>query len=214
MAKLDVDKIITPFNLILVAIFATALYAAYMAYGNWVTLSKITDVAKGHRIQLAEAPANLQVTLFYDYQCPFCAQIDPIVREAAEKDGEVELLFKFVPFFGERSEKLARMAYAGGQQDKFLEVHNYLLEGGNRTYNDDEIRNMAQATGLDYNRFIMDMNSDAAKKKVNDNMELAMSLNIYSTPTLYMARDFFVPEGKMPTTSNIQALFNEARQRL
>ncbi len=214
MSKFDINKIITPFNLIIVAIAATSIYAAYTAYSNWATLNEMSHVAKGHRVQVAEQPANLQVTLFYDYQCGFCAQLDPIVREAAKKDGEVELLFKFLPFFGERSEKMGRMAYAAGQQNKFLEVHDYFLEGGNRAYDEEEIRNMTQELSLNYDQFMKDTNSAAAKQRIDDNMSLAMSLGIYSTPTLYMARDFFVPEGGMPDVNKIRELFDEARQRL
>ena len=215
MNKFDINRILSPFNLIIVAIAATALYAAYTAYNNWSTLNEMSRVAKGHRIQVADdQSANLQVTLFYDYQCIFCAQIDPIVREAAKKDGEVELLFKFLPFLGERSEDMARMAFAAGQQGKFLEAHDYLLHGGNRTYDEEEIRNMTTKLGLDYDKFIKDMNSKAAKQKIDENMNLAMSLGIYSTPTLYMARGFFVPEGGMPDVNKIRELFDEARQRL
>ena len=212
--NINFSKIFTPFNFILVGIFATSLYAIYISYSNWATLNKITQAAPGHVIQVTEAPANLTVTLFYDYQCPFCYQIDPIVRTAAEQDGEVELLFKFLPFFGERSEKMGYMAFAAGQQGKFLEVHDYFIEHGNRPYEDEDIKEMTSALGLDHDRFVKDMNSSAAKQKIEENMSLAMSLGVYSTPTLYMARDFFVPQGGMPDEEKIKELFDQARQRL
>ncbi len=210
--KISFSKIVTPFNVVILGIAIVMLYAGYTVLQNRSTISKIKDVAPGHAVKVAEAPANLKVTLFYDYQCPFCAQIDPIVRDAAEQDGEVELLFKFLPYFGERSEQMALMAYAAGQQDKFLDVHDYFIRGGNRNYDEAEIKIMTDQLGLDADRFAQDMQSTAAKRKIEDNKNLAFRLNVLSTPTLYVGDQFYIPEGSMPDAAELQQLFNDARQ--
>ena len=212
--KIDFKKIVTPFNFVLLGIIIVIAYAGYVGLKNKSTVSKIKEVAPGHVVKLAENPADLKVTLFYDYQCPFCYQIDPIVRQAAKNDGGVELLFKFLPYFGEKSEQMARMAYAAGQQDKFLEVHDYFLQSGNRTYDDEEIKIMSDELGLDFEKFKVDMDSNAAKAKIEENKDLAFRLNVIATPTLYIGDEFFIPEGKMPDVSKFEELFDQARQRL
>lgn len=212
--KIDFKKIVTPFNFILVGIVVLTIYVIYNGFQNKATISKIKEVAPGHSVKLDQAPANLQVTLFYDYQCPFCYRIDPVVRDAAEKDGQVELLFKFLPYFGEKSEKMARMAYAAGQQGKFLEVHDYFMTGGNRAYDDQEIEIMSDELELDEEQFKADMESAAAKAKIEENKELAFRLNVLATPTLYIGNQFYVPEGQLPDSAKLQELFDDARQRL
>jgi protein-disulfide isomerase len=202
---------ITPFNLILVAIATTALYGVYIGYSNWSTLRQLEQPAPGHLVKPSEKPANLTVIMFYDYRCPFCFQLDPIVRSAAERDGQVELLFKFLPSLGEASEYLARVAYAAGEEGKFLEAHDYIMQGGTREYNEAEIDTMAKSLGLDPAAFKKKIDSDAAKNKVKENMDLALKLGVYSTPTLIIGDTFFIPEVKMPDEAKILELFNRAR---
>ena len=204
----------TPFNIVLASIIVATFYAGYLAIWNWSTLRQLDQAAPGHRVTVSKTPVDLTVTMFYDYRCTFCYQIDPIIRAAAEQDGRVELLFKFLPSLGEESEYMARIAFAGGQQGKFLEVHDYIIEGGNRTYDESEIDTMCESLELDCERFKRDLESNAAKSKVKDNMDLALSLGAYSTPTLIIGNEFFIPTGQMPTEIEFQEMFQQARQNL
>ncbi|MCB9964157.1 MAG: DsbA family protein [Rhodospirillales bacterium] len=206
-------KYITPFNLVLVAIAATALYAVVLSAQNWMTLRALQQSAPGHVIEAATKTSDLTVTMFYDYRCPFCYQIDPVIRAAAEADGKVELLYKFLPALGDESEHMARMAYAAGKQGKFLAVHDYFMKGAGRTYDDDEIKTMSDIIGLDYEQFLKDTDSAAAAKKVQDNMDLALSLGAYSTPTIVFGKDVYVPSGEMPDQKKFLELFAQARQK-
>ncbi len=214
LKRLKLSKIITPLNLVLAAIIIALIYMAYIQFYTWRTMAQMTKAAPGHIVKIDETQTtDLTVTLFYDYQCPFCIQIDPIIREAAAKDGKIELLFKFLPFFGDRSEQMAHMAFAAGKQDKFLALHDYFVAGGGRNYDDAEIQILTDELGLNHDQFVADMNSQAAKDKVQQNKDLAMDLRVYSTPTLYLGNTFYIPEGQMPNADELIELFNKARQR-
>ena len=55
---------------------------------------------------------ELKVVMFTDYQCPACRRADPALRRAVARDGNVRIVYKDWPIFGERSERAATIALA------------------------------------------------------------------------------------------------------
>jgi len=59
---------------------------------------------------------NGDVTMveFFDYQCPYCKKGHPDVMRAVEEDGNVRLLMRDWPIFGEASVYAARIVLSAG----------------------------------------------------------------------------------------------------
>lgn len=201
----------TPFHLIMAGIILVGMYAVYMAYANWSVLRDIKGAAPGHMVSATKTKADLEVVMIYDYNCPFCNQIDPIIRDAVEADGSVNLIYKFIPAFGDKSLRMAKAVYAGGKQGKFIEVHDYFNAKPSLEYTDEQIAEMAKEVGLDEARFQADFASADAARTINDNFELAKGLGAGSTPTFLIGPVFFVPQGEMPTPQTFLDLFTKAR---
>src|SRR5690606_18407885 len=71
--------------------------------------------------------ADLTVVMFTDYQCPACRKADPALRAALARDGNVRVVYKDWPVFGERSEYAAKVALAAHRQGIYCAVHHALM---------------------------------------------------------------------------------------
>ena len=74
-----------------------------------------------------EAPATIVV--FDDYQCPYCAGLEPLLRQVSETyPKDVKLVIKQFPLAAHGyAKKAATAALAAGKQGKFWEMHGKLF---------------------------------------------------------------------------------------
>lgn len=84
------------------------------------------------------------------------------------------------PIFGERSELIARYAFAAAKQGKFAEYHAALGEADNK--DEASLKEIGKKLGLKVDKLEKDANSDAAKAKLAANKEYAKKLNINGVP--------------------------------
>lgn len=141
----------------------------------------------------AEDPKAL-VFEFSDFQCPFCAQAAPVVRELIEKRGDsVSVVFKHLPLAAIHPEAVpaARASWAAEQQGKFWEYHDALFQ--NQTSLGDNLYvQLAQELGLDIDRFNADRNNAEALAAIEADLALANRFQFRSTPT-FMVNDLIIP---------------------
>ncbi len=80
---------------------------------------------------LGSKSAKVTLTLFEDFQCPFClrftANYDAIIIEEYVKPGRVRLEFKHFPILGEESTRAAVSAVCAAQVNQFWALHNRLF---------------------------------------------------------------------------------------
>ena len=131
------------------------------------------------------AAANKIVLLeFSDFQCPFCAQAEPTVKEfIAQNQDQVTLVYKHFPLsqIHPQAESSALAAWAAQKQGKFWEYHNALFaqqnELGEALY-----MTIAEDLNLDLEQFNRDRNSPEAKAAINKDLELAQQVGVRGTP--------------------------------
>src|SRR5438132_3144146 len=91
----------------------------------------------------AAAPDRVEIVLYSDFQCPFCAQIAPAIREIQTKgiDGvEPTIAFKNFPLVIHSNAQLAHQAaMAAKEQGKFWEMHDLLFTNQQRAQRSDLI---------------------------------------------------------------------------
>lgn len=64
---------------------------------------------------------DVTVVEFFDYQCPVCRRVHPDIRALAAEDGNIRLIHKHWPIFGDASVAAARLALAaGGRGQRFM----------------------------------------------------------------------------------------------
>lgn len=134
---------------------------------------------------LKQSPHS-SVTLieFADYECPFCVQAHPELKQFLQQHPSVALVYKHLPLTAIHPQALpaAKASWAASQQGKFWEFHNAIFE---RQGNLDEPVYQAIATQLKLNleQFERDRNSDAATQAIDQDIQLANNLKMEGTPS-------------------------------
>ena len=146
----------------------------------------------------AIGPADAVAT-FMEYsepQCPYCAQLEPILVAVQERYPEdVRLVFRHRPFpesFHDKSIISGQALEAAGKQGKFHEMKNFLFEQQSvwspvaKDDFDGWLEGQIGQFDLDATQFFADMYSDEIVQKITDAADSANSLGINGTPTLFI----------------------------
>jgi protein-disulfide isomerase len=136
--------------------------------------------------------ANPVVTIveFSDFECPFCKQVQSVLKQLVETYGrEVRLVFKHLPLEGHRNSlPAARAGYCAAEQDRFWQFHDALFAAGNLS--PPGFEQIAADLGLGLPRFHECVASERSRAAVVKDIEAAGRLRIDSTPS-------FVVNGKV-----------------
>jgi protein-disulfide isomerase len=145
---------------------------------------------KSHADQVFHDPAdpvggnpNGDATLveFFDYNCPYCKQMAPVMAQAEESDRHLRIVYKEYPILGPGSVFAAKAALAANQQGKYVAFHRALYELRG-PLDENKILEAAKAVGLDIDRLKLDMQAPDISARLGRNIELAQTLGITGTP--------------------------------
>lgn len=152
--------------------------------------------------------ADLTVVVFTDYQCPLCRRADPAFRSAAARDGNLRVVYKDWPIFGESSEKAARGALAAHRQGLYLPVHRALMRAP--AVDEAALRRAVEDAGGDWRRLQADLvrHAPAIARDLALNGEEAFSLGLAGTPG-YLVGPYLI-EGAL-TEDEFRRAFAQAR---
>ena len=101
-------------------------------------------------------PASAPVTVleYGDFECPYCGQAEPVVRELLADFGDVRYVWRHLPLndVHPHAQLAAEAAEAAAEQGKFWEMHDLLLDHQDALEPRDLVR-YAEDLGLDVDRF-------------------------------------------------------------
>jgi formate-nitrite transporter family protein len=83
--------------------------------------------ARDHARVPQEAPVTL--VMYGDYECPYCAEAHPVLKQLQERAGErVRFVFRHFPLDSvhPRARRAAQAAEAAASQGRFWEMHDLL----------------------------------------------------------------------------------------
>jgi protein-disulfide isomerase len=150
--------------------------------------SKVYDLPVGDSAIRGPEDAPVTIVEFSDYQCPFCARSEPIIKDVQkEYPDKVRFVYKHLPLVSIHSNAMgaSQAAIAAGKQGKFWEMHD-LLFANQRSLQSDKLKEYAQQLGLDVAKFEADMNSAEVKSAVQDDMNLSRKVGVRGTPTIFV----------------------------
>ena len=137
----------------------------------------------------ARGPDNAPVTLtvFSDFQCPYCSRLVPFVDEVLAKNPDkVRIVFKQFPLRMHNFALPAALAsLAARDQGKFWPMHDLLFANSSQL-SDEKIRSLAQQVGLDLARFDKDRNDKRLRDEVQRDMELGQKAGVQGTPSVFI----------------------------
>jgi protein-disulfide isomerase len=132
--------------------------------------------------------APLELVMYGDFQCPYCAASQSIVRRVRERlDGRVRFVFRHLPLTEVHpdAERAAEAAEAASLQGSFWEMHDALYANGGRLA-DSDLMALADRIGLDTERFRADLSSAAPAARVARDAQAARANGISATPAFFV----------------------------
>lgn len=149
--------------------------------------------------------AKVTLTEYGDFQCPACASYHPIVNAIVEEYKD-KILFIYRDFPLVNTHKYAhlssRAAFAANKQNKYWEMYDLLYQNQDswaKSTNAQELFvDYAKSLGLDIDKFNSDLDSNEAKKFVDEALATATGLGLNSTPS------FFINGAKIDNPNNFE----------
>jgi Na+/H+ antiporter NhaA len=134
-------------------------------------------------------PAKALVTIveYGDFECPYCGQAEPVIRDLLAGHGEVRYVWRHLPLndVHPRAQLAAEAAEAAAIQGKFWEMHDLLLEHQDHLLTSDLIR-YAGDLGLDTARFRADLTRRAGAARIAEDVDTADLSGVSGTPTFFI----------------------------
>src|SRR5215210_1240133 len=132
------------------------------------------------------APATL--VMYGDYECPYCGEAHPVLKEVQERVGEpVRFIFRHFPLDSAhpRARRAAQAAEAAASQGRFWEMHDLLYENQDELGEDDLTRH-ADELGLDLERFEEDLANDNHAWRIEEDRLGGDRAGVGGTPALFV----------------------------
>src|SRR5579883_575340 len=134
------------------------------------------------------AAAPLTLVEYGDYECPYCGQAYPIVRELQRRMGErLRFIFRNFPLVQAHphAEHAAEAAEAAAQQGRFWEMHDYLFEH-QRALDDAALFAYADALGLDRASFAEALRDGGLEARLREDLLSGVESGVDGTPTFFI----------------------------
>ena len=123
-----------------------------------------------------------------DYECPFCGEVQPIVKEIQQRLGD-DLLFAFRNFplkqLHPHAEHAAEAAEAAGAQGNFWGMHDLLFENQG-ALEDEDLAAYAVELGLDQTRLIREVASSVYAPRIREDFKSGVRAGVNGTPTFFI----------------------------
>jgi Na+/H+ antiporter NhaA len=134
-------------------------------------------------------PTESPVTIveYGDFECPYCGQAEPVVRELLRDFGEVRYVWRHLPLndVHPHAQLAAEAAEAAAVQGAFWEMHDLLLDHQDALRPPD-LMGYAEQLGLDVDRFSNDLRERAGAARIAEDVDSADLSGVSGTPTFFV----------------------------
>ena len=130
--------------------------------------------------------AAITVIEFGDFECPYCGQAEPVVRELLA-DTTIRYVWRNLPLTDvhPRAQMAAEAAEAAAAQGAFWPMHDLLLQRQNALTRDD-LLHYAERLDLDTTRLGDDLDRGAYATRIAQDVESADLSGVSGTPTFFI----------------------------
>jgi Na+/H+ antiporter NhaA len=131
--------------------------------------------------------APVTVVEYGDFECPYCGQAEPVVRELLREFGDVAYVWRHLPLSDvhPNAQLAAEAAEAAADQGAFWELHDLLLAHQDALGPDDLI-GYAEQLGLDLDRFSSALQEHSGAARVAEDVDSADLSDVSGTPTFFV----------------------------
>lgn len=131
--------------------------------------------------------APITIVVFDDYQCPYCAKLEPQLTQVLQRyPDQVKLVIKQFPLNSHpQALPAAKAALAAHRQGRFWEFHKELFEK-QRELSEDKFIEIAKSLNLDINKFQADLKDPSIVEMINRDLQNGYQLQVRGTPTVFV----------------------------
>jgi len=150
-----------------------------------VDLAEPVDPERDHIRGPEDAPVT--VLEYGDFECPYCGQAEPVLRELLRDFGDVRYVWRHLPLndVHASAQQAAEGAEAAAEQGAFWEMHDLLLEHQDALRVPDLV-GYARDLGLDADRFEDDLRTRAGAARIAEDVDSADLSGVSGTPTFFI----------------------------
>jgi protein-disulfide isomerase len=157
-------------------------------YQAVVTLEPEREAVDGTGPERGPAAAPVTIVEFSDFQCPFCARFEPVLKRVMAKyPGKVRLVYRHLPLTQVHpdAEKAAEAAICAGNQGRFWELHDLMFQ--DQGFLDvDALKSKAKTLDLDEPVFDECLDTGKAREALKHDEQTAEQLALSTTPTSFV----------------------------
>ena len=151
-----------------------------------IDLADEIDLERDHVRGKAEAAVTL--VEYGDFECPYCGQAEPIIRELLTRCGDdLRYVFRHLPLSDvhPHAQMAAEAAEAAGAQGAFWQMHDLLFAHQDALTLPD-LRRYAESLDLDVERFSEDLRQRRHASRVSADVASADASGVSGTPTFFV----------------------------
>lgn len=181
--------------------------------------SKIVFLIEPPRVNVSatgpsQGPATAPVTIveFSDFQCPFCAQAVPVLKQVSDGYGDrVRIVYRDFPVAAihPQAAKAAEAARCADEQGKFWAYHDKLF-ANQQALDLEGLRTHAAEVGLDGGAFAACLTSSKFKEAVEKDFREGQKAGVGGTPTFFVNGRQYLG---VPSFDAIRSVIDEELQR-
>jgi len=157
---------------------------------------KASGLPRPQRVEVAFDPARLRgsatasviIVEFSDFQCPFCRQVQPTLRDLLAKyDGKVSLAYRDLPLrdIHPQAQLAAEASRCAGEQDQFWQYHDLLFAHPDKL-NRAGLVEHARNLNLDEKQFSSCLSSGKYSAKIQEDLEEGVRAGVTGTPAFFI----------------------------
>jgi protein-disulfide isomerase len=140
---------------------------------------------------IGRADAPLQITEWFDFQCPACKSVGGSIMKFVVEDyvnaGKAQITYKNMAFIGKESVDAANASLCAAETGKYIEYFDALYSKQGRENSGVYTKSALAQFGADLNIEIKAcIDSDKYNRQVRDELNEAANLNIKGTPTFFV----------------------------
>jgi protein-disulfide isomerase len=150
-----------------------------------IDLAAPVDSERDHVRGPDEAPVTL--VEYGDFECPYCGEAEPIVRELLRDFGDLRYVWRHLPLNDVHPEAqlAAEAAEAAAEQGAFWEMHDLLLGHQDALLLADLV-GYAEQLGLDAERFESDLRRHSGAARIAEDVDTADLSGVSGTPSFFV----------------------------
>jgi Na+/H+ antiporter NhaA len=134
-------------------------------------------------------PVDAPVTLveYGDFQCPYCGQAEPVIRELLAGFGDLRYVWRHLPLndVHPQAQIAAEASEAAAAQGRFWDMYDTLLAHQDELRVSDLVR-YAEELQLDVDRFREHLRKRKGAGRIAEDVESADQSNVSGTPTFFI----------------------------